>query len=281
LNIDFLSLEQKNNELRNLFANDAEKLQDKALFYNTNDWIVFDFQRLVELSTLKIKYDNQTPRWGNVPKIIVVEIGEFEAEKDLMYKIRPNGHLELKENRAYLEEEAVDEDEALDDGLLNKLKLNLSEADEVNDDNLAEDESELQNHNKKMNLKLGKAAEDNLNKLNEEERKEVEEELEQLQAEKHEKLPRKVKSEKLTEILNVDNMLNAVWKAEKLWKRVAILETKRRAGWQEFSFDSVPTYNRRGKYVRLQFVENFGCNIEHYCKYIVQQVAFVAVVFDM
>ncbi len=58
------------------------------------------------------------------------------------------------------------------------------------------------------------------------------------------------------------------------------MECKKKAGWQDFNLAQIDEVKRRGRFLRLQFVSNFECNIEHYAKFVVQQIAFVGLQFD-
>merc|ERR1712154_153094 len=68
---------------------------------------------------------------------------------------------------------------------------------------------------------------------------------------------------------------------ESIWNRLAIIECKKKSGWQDFNlYENIDTSKRKGQYIRLQFVNNFDGNIEHYAKYVVEQLAFVGVQYD-
>merc|ERR1712228_151309 len=68
---------------------------------------------------------------------------------------------------------------------------------------------------------------------------------------------------------------------ESIWNRLAIIETKKKAGWQDFNlFENIDESKRKGQYVRIQFADNFDCNIEHYAKFVVEQMAFIGVEYN-
>ena len=68
---------------------------------------------------------------------------------------------------------------------------------------------------------------------------------------------------------------------ESIWNRLAIVECKKKAGWQDFNLsDNIDESKRKGQYVRIQFVANFDCDIEHYSKFVVEQMAFIGVQYD-
>uniref|UniRef100_A0A7S0TBZ5 Uncharacterized protein n=1 Tax=Elphidium margaritaceum TaxID=933848 RepID=A0A7S0TBZ5_9EUKA len=68
---------------------------------------------------------------------------------------------------------------------------------------------------------------------------------------------------------------------ESIWNRLAIIECKKKAGWQDFNlFETIDESKRKGQYVRIQFVNNFDCSVEHYAKFVVEQAAFVGISYD-
>jgi len=75
--------------------------------------------------------------------------------------------------------------------------------------------------------------------------------------------------------------LEAEQQFESIWNRIAIIECKKKSGWQDFNlFESIDESKRKGQYIRIQFVNNFDCNIEHYAKFVVEQIAFVGISYD-
>ena len=68
---------------------------------------------------------------------------------------------------------------------------------------------------------------------------------------------------------------------ESVWNRLAIVECKKKAGWQDFNLaEKTAESQRKGRFVRIQFVDNFACNIEHYNRFVVQQIAFIGIQYD-
>ena len=68
---------------------------------------------------------------------------------------------------------------------------------------------------------------------------------------------------------------------ESIWNRLAIIECKRKQGWQDFNlYENIDESKRKGQYIRIQFVNNFDCNVEHYAKFIVEQLAFVGISYN-
>merc|ERR1712129_658156 len=68
---------------------------------------------------------------------------------------------------------------------------------------------------------------------------------------------------------------------EAIWNRLGIVTTKKKAGWQDFVFsESIDESKRKGQYIRIQFVDNFDCNIEHYAKFVVEQMAFIGIEYN-
>merc|ERR1712157_265843 len=63
---------------------------------------------------------------------------------------------------------------------------------------------------------------------------------------------------------------------ESIWNRLAIIECKKKSGWQDFNLhENIDESKRKGQYIRIQFVNNFDCNIEHYAKFVVEQLALL------
>ena len=251
-----------------------------------NDWIVFDLCTLVELAIFKIKF-NVATRWSNVPKIIYIEVADYDANMDLIYGYRPLGDdfyanmqnemnkdadtkdIESDSQESQLTEKDISE---IRDENENKGPIDPNDPDNGDDNNNNNNNGDEDDAIKAELAKVEKEAKEELRKEKEKKR------LERAQRRRRAKWEKEQIAKKRQAIM-VDKEQREV-RFERIWRRIAILETKKKQDWQEFYLDDIDKTKRRAKYVRVQFVENFGCSIETYCRFVVEQMSFSGIIFD-
>ncbi|ETO13847.1 hypothetical protein RFI_23524, partial [Reticulomyxa filosa] len=74
---------------------------------------------------------------------------------------------------------------------------------------------------------------------------------------------------------------DGIEQSSNVWRTLGRIQSRQKHGWQDFTLESIDYIKRRGRYIRVQFLDNHGCTQEQYSRYVVEEIAFEGLIFEL